>query len=303
MRAAAPDVGTDAQRESGKQLYLKYCSQCHGENGDGEGYATPHLRPRPRNFTTGKFKVRTTPNGALPTHQDLVNIIRRGMPYTSMPAWPDLTDQEVSDLAYFITTFSPDFSKPENVPQPVPLPSAPNATNESIELGKKLYEETGCVKCHGTLGRGDGPSAPTLKDDWGYPIRAADLAQSWTFRGGSSREDIFRTMSTGFNGTPMPSFLDALTPEQRWAITDFIVSLSGSNGPGYSNLVVAKHVAGSDRSGEGGRELRLRSRRPAFRSSGRSWSRDARSIRPRPASPFRRFTMPTPSPSSFDGTT
>ena len=84
------------------------------------------------------------------------------MPYTSMPAWPSLSDQEVSDLAYFLTTFSPDFAKPENVPQPVALPSAPKATKESIELGKKLYEETGCVKCHGTLGRGDGPSAPTL---------------------------------------------------------------------------------------------------------------------------------------------
>ena len=259
--------------------------------------------PRPRNFTTGKFKVRTTPNGALPTHQDLVNIIRRGMPYTSMPAWPTLSDQEVSDLAYFITTFSPDFSNPENVPQPVPLPSAPNATNESIALGKKLYEETGCVKCHGTLGRGDGPSAPTLKDDWGHPIRAADLAQNWTFRGGSSREDIFRTMSTGFNGTPMPSFLEALKPEQRWAITDFIVSLSGSNGPGYTNLVVAKHVQDPIDLAKGSRELRLRSVWPAFRSSGRSWSPDARSIRPRPASPFRRSTTRSRSPSSFDGTT
>ena len=96
-RAAAQDVGTEAQRESGKRLYLKYCSQCHGEKGDGEGYAAPHLRPRPRNFTTGKFKVRTTPNGALPTHQDLVNVIRRGMPYTSMPAWPSLSDQEVTE--------------------------------------------------------------------------------------------------------------------------------------------------------------------------------------------------------------
>ena len=242
-RAQAPDIGTDAQRESGKNLYLKFCSQCHGEKGDGDGYASPHLRPRPRDFTTGKFKIRTTPNGALPTHQDIVNVIRRGMPYTSMPAWPTLSDQQVSDLAYFLTTFSPEFSNPANVPKPVSLPSPPNATNESIETGKKLYVETGCVKCHGTLGRGDGPSAPTLKDDWGYPIRPADLAQSWTFRGGSSREDIFRTMSTGFNGTPMPGFQDdALAPEQRWAITDFIVSLSGDKGPGYSNLVVAKHV-------------------------------------------------------------
>jgi mono/diheme cytochrome c family protein len=245
VRAAAQEVGTEAQRESGKNLYIKYCSQCHGEKGDGEGYAAPHLRPRPRNFTMGKFKVRTTPTGALPTHQDLVNIIRRGMPYTSMPAWPNLADQEVSDLAHFITTFSPDFSNPENVPKPIPLPSAPKATKESIELGKKLFEDNGCIKCHGSLGRGDGPSAPTLVDDWGHPIRPADIAQSWTFRGGSSREDIFRSMSTGLNGTPMPSFLEALTPEQRWAITDFIFSLSGSNGPGYSNLVVAKHVQDS----------------------------------------------------------
>jgi mono/diheme cytochrome c family protein len=242
VEAQGPDLGTEAQRESGKTLYLKYCSQCHGEKGDGEGYATPHLSPKPRNFTTGKFKVRTTPNGTLPTHQDLVNIIKRGMPYTSMPAWPNLSDQDVSNLAYFIKTFSPDFSNAENVPQPVALPSAPRATDESIALGKKLYEETGCVKCHGMLGRGDGPSAPTLTDDYGIPIRAADLTQSWTFRGGSSRDDIFRTMSTGFNGTPMPSFADSLQPEQRWAITDFIASLSASDGPGYSNLVVAKHV-------------------------------------------------------------
>ena len=164
------------------------------------------------------------------------------MPYTSMPAWPTLSDQDVSNLAYFITTFSPEFSKPEAAPKPLDLPSAPGATKESAEIGKKLYEETGCVKCHGTLGRGDGPSAPTLKDDWGHPIHAADLTQRWTLRGGPTRADIFRTMSTGFNGTPMPSFVDALKPEQRWAITDYIASLSEAEEPGYSNLVVAKHV-------------------------------------------------------------
>src|SRR5262249_8513815 len=139
-------------------------------------------------------KIRTTPNGALPTHQDLVNVIRRGMPYTSMPAWPNFSDGEVSDLAYFLTTFSAEFSNAENVPKPISLPSSPKSSKESIEAGKKLFVDTGCVKCHGTLGRGDGQSAPTLADDWGYPIRAADLAQPWTFRGGSSREDIFRTM-------------------------------------------------------------------------------------------------------------
>jgi len=245
VRAQGPDVGTEAQRESGKALYLKFCAQCHGEKGDGDGYATPHLNPKPRNFTSGKYKVRTTPTGALPTHQDLVNIIKRGMPYTSMPAWPSLSDQDVSNLAYFIKTFSDDFAKAERVPQPISFPSAPGVTKESIELGKKLYVETGCVKCHGTLGRGDGPSAPTLVDDLGQPIRPADLTARWTFRGGPSREDIYRTMSTGFNGTPMPGFGDdALKPDQKWAITDFVASLSGDVA-GYSNLVVAKQVLDS----------------------------------------------------------
>src|SRR5690606_22669544 len=115
-------------------------------------------------------------------HQDLVAIIRRGMPYTSMPAWPAFSDAQVSDLAYFIKTFSPDFANAEYVPTPLSLPDAPGMTDESIALGRQLYEDNGCIRCHGTLGRGDGPSAPTLVDDSGYWIRAADLTQSWTFR-------------------------------------------------------------------------------------------------------------------------
>ena len=46
LRAQGPDLGTDAQRASGKQLYAKYCAQCHGEKGDGEGYATPAPLPQ-----------------------------------------------------------------------------------------------------------------------------------------------------------------------------------------------------------------------------------------------------------------
>ena len=49
-------------------------------------------------------------------------------------------------------------------------------------------------------------------------------------------------MSTGFNGTPMPAFVDGLSPEQRWAVTDYIASLSGGDGPGYTNLIVARYV-------------------------------------------------------------
>ncbi|HZN54582.1 MAG TPA: c-type cytochrome [Candidatus Polarisedimenticolaceae bacterium] len=240
--AAAPDLGTEAQRKSGQTLYGRYCSQCHGDQGDGNGYAAPHLKPKPRNFTSGKFKIRTTPSGALPTTDDLKRVIKLGMPYSSMPAWPNLTDDQIRDLAYYVKTFSADFANAELNVAPVELPKPPSYTKESAAAGRKVYEETGCIKCHGDLGRGDGPSARTLADDFGNPLKPADFSQRWTFRGGPAREDIFRTMTTGLNGTPMPAFGDALTAEQRWAITDYMYSLGDGDAPGYATLIHAHHV-------------------------------------------------------------
>jgi mono/diheme cytochrome c family protein len=225
---------------AGKELYLRNCEQCHGEKGDGNGVAAPHLQPRPRDFTSGKFKIRTTPSGKLPTDADLHHIIRVGMPYTSMPAWPNLTDAEIDDLVAYVKSFSPDFAKPDNQAQPVDMPKPPALSAESVERGKASYAELGCAGCHGELGRTDGTTAPTLKDDWGHSIRPADLSRPWTFRGGGRREDIFRTVTTGLNGTPMPAFGEALTPEQRWDLTDFIHSLGGSESPNYAALLTAK---------------------------------------------------------------
>jgi len=242
LAAGSPDLGSDADRAAGKTIYDKYCSQCHGDTGDGNGPAAVHLMPRPRNFTTGKYKIRTTPNGTLPTTADLIHIIKTGMPYSSMPAWPEFTDDQLEHLAYYVKSFSADFANAEFNAAPLEFPKAPKYTKESAEAGRKVYEETGCIKCHGDLGRGDGPSARTLVDDLGFPIRPADFTQRWTFRGGPTREDIFRTMTTGLNGTPMPAFGDALTPEQRWAITDYMYSLGESDHAPYSMLILAKHV-------------------------------------------------------------
>jgi mono/diheme cytochrome c family protein len=241
--AAAPvDVGSDAQRAAGKKLYDVNCAQCHGDKGDGQGIAYPFLLPKPRDFTSGKFKIRTTPSGSLPTTDDLKNIIRKGMPYTAMPAWPQFTDQQLTELVYHVKSFNADFAKAERQPEPIKIPSAPSASKDSIEKGQKLYADLGCARCHGERGRTDGISAPTLKDDWGNPIRPADLTRRWTFRGGPERQDIFRAFSTGLNGTPMPSFVDALSEEQRWDLANFVHSLSPSDAPNYATVVTAKKI-------------------------------------------------------------
>lgn len=236
---AAPAAAQTAAPNAppGGQLYQKLCSQCHGETGDGKGVAASRLVPKPRDFTAGKFKIRHTPSGALPTDDDLRDVIREGMPYTSMPAWRHLSDAQINELVTAVKSFSPDFANPEKKPAPISIPEAPAFSEESAKKGQEVYVSIGCGACHGEIGRGDGTSAPALTDDWGNPLRPADLTKRWTYRGGPTREDIYRTFTTGMNGTPMPSFAESLTDEQRWQLVDYIVSLDGRETPDYAELI------------------------------------------------------------------
>lgn len=236
-----PDLGTEAQRAAGKELYEKNCAQCHGDTGDGAGVAAPYLLPRPRDFTSGLFKFRTTTSGDLPTDEDLKRSIRYGMPYTSMPAWPTLSEAQIQNLVYYIKTFNDDFAGPYGLVEPIEIPDPPRFSEESARRGRDVYVENECSKCHGELGRGDGPSAPTLEDQWGDPIRAADLTKRWTFRNGTTRRDIYRTFTTGLDGTPMPAF--EIPPEDRWALVDYIYSLSRDD-PEYGTVVRSKAIFG-----------------------------------------------------------
>ena len=242
-RARQPDLGTEAQRAAGKVLYEQKCAQCHGMQGDGLGYATPFLRPEPRNFTSGTFKFRTTVSGELPTDDDLHRSIREGMPYTSMPAWKGvLSTSDIDNLVYYLKTFSSDFAGPFGVPERVTIPDAPSYDPDNLTRGRQLFEENQCTDCHGALGRGSGKSAPTLEDDWGRPIRPADLTKRWTFRNGHTRQDIYRTFMTGLSGSPMPSY-DNIEEPDRWALVDYIWSLSRDD-PEYATAVFSQPVAG-----------------------------------------------------------
>ncbi len=70
----------------GKQVYQTRCFICHGRAGDGQGSASQLMRTKPRNFTLGEFKLRTTPWGALPTDDDLFRTVSLGFPQYGMPS-------------------------------------------------------------------------------------------------------------------------------------------------------------------------------------------------------------------------
>ena len=230
-----------ADLEAGRALYQEKCSQCHGFEGEGDGVAADALNPRPRDFTSGSFKIRTTPSGELPTDEDLDSIIRLGMPYTAMPAWDFLGDDEVANLVAYLQTFNEDFADPEMRVDPIEIPPPPPLTEESVAKGRQVFLDNKCQDCHGNHGRGDGESAPTLKTDAGTPMRPADMTKRWTFRGGSRRSDIYRTFTTGLDGTPMPSYADSIAEEERWQLVDYVYSLSDDE-PGYGSVVVANLV-------------------------------------------------------------
>ena len=239
---AQSDMGNDQQRARGQELYDKYCAQCHNENGDGLGYAWHRVRPEPRDFISGSYKFRTTPSGMMPTDADLYRTIKEGLPYTSMPGWPQFNDTDIQNIIYHLKTFSEDFRNPDKTASPINIPEPPEMTEESVARGTAVFEDQGCPACHGNLGRGDGPSVRTLVNDAGFPLRSADMTQRWTFRGGPTRKDIFKTFSTGLNGTPMPSYADSLAVEDRWDLVNYIYSLGDGDDPNYEDLLIVKYV-------------------------------------------------------------
>jgi len=247
LTACPPDRLTAQDLERGKALYDKWCAGCHGETGAGDGEGAAFMLPRPRDFTRAVYQIRTTASGELPTDDDLRRVIDQGMPGTAMPGWREkLPAGDRNAVLAHIKTFSRFFQR--GAPEPLDLGSAPGGGDAAVAEGRQVFEKLECFKCHGPTGRGDGTSAPTLTDDWDHPIRAADLTRAWRFNGGASVEQIYARLRTGLDGTPMPSFSDAiasnvLTEEQLWRVAQYVRSLSPEREPEVREVIRAALAA------------------------------------------------------------
>jgi mono/diheme cytochrome c family protein len=209
----------------GERIFRGACVGCHGEKGDGEGREGKFLPIPPRDFVTAQFLCRHTPSGSLPRDEDLFRSIRRGFKsQVGMPSFRFLSDREVWAVISFVKTLSTRW-KEQEVPPAVVIPTAPPFSTDAARRGAALYVKIGCVKCHGDAGRGDGKSAGQLTYDNEKPIRPADLSRPLDFKCGQRPGDVFRTLLNGMDGTPMPSFTDGISDEQRWDLVMFVVSL------------------------------------------------------------------------------
>jgi mono/diheme cytochrome c family protein len=238
--AGAPDAVKKDLLEKGKKVYFKRCVWCHGVEGGGDGPSADRLFTRPRNFIQGTFKIRTTDSGELPMEADLIKTVKNGLPGSAMPAWGEfLSEDEIVSVVNFVKTKvqDRDFNDTEDEevniqdfgtnPWGTTGPYHLGVPQADIDAGKEIFMKNKCFECHGGEGRGDGN--PTMKDDWGFPIVAADWQQCWNFRGSRRNAydpfNVVRTISTGLNGTPMPNFKDQIKVEDRWKIAAFVNSL------------------------------------------------------------------------------
>lgn len=135
------------------------------------------------------------------------------------------------------------------------------SSDESILRGRTLFlgqttEKLECAGCHGPKADGTGLSWIDLKtynqyvfygegtdaerfaelkavaekaqkkwsDNWGNPLRPANLNRG-DYKGGRRPLDIYWRIAKGINGTPMPSHLQTLKPEQIWDLVNFVLAL------------------------------------------------------------------------------
>jgi cytochrome c oxidase cbb3-type subunit 2 len=227
-------LGAGAEADDGRVLYDRYCAGCHGAAGDGHGPAAAMLVTKPRDFTKGLFKFRSTPAGTLPTDADLLRSITRGVNRTSMPEWRLLPETERWALVEVVKSFVPDWDK-RGAGVAIALPPAPAdlASAERLARGRSVYQSLECGTCHGAEGRGDGPSAAGLPPDaWGNPQKPFNFTRG-KLKSGGKPEDVYRTFMTGLNGTAMPSYYDIFAAPDgeyiregdAWNLVAYVLSL------------------------------------------------------------------------------
>ncbi|MDA0667956.1 MAG: cytochrome c [Planctomycetota bacterium] len=110
--------------------------------------------------------------------------------------------------------FSCGDQEPTPVVEEVATSSPAEAVTFATDSGKEVYT-THCAVCHGE--KGDGIGLVTLD----RPARSF-LQGGFSF--GNTPEAIYRTISNGIGGTPMPGFSAALSEKERRAVTEYVIA-------------------------------------------------------------------------------
>ncbi len=264
---AAARTQPDPLLARGRELFTKQCAICHGEFGDGQGKFAYLMNPRPRNFQKGDFKLATSQN-QIPTEDDLLRTISRGMPGSAMPPWGHLPRSDLRVLARHVRSIhvdatrarlnemiaegrissgnmSTELAKRTQPGPPVLVPPEPPFEDLHWYRGRRIYLEA-CAPCHGADGH---PVPEAVKSDSeGYPVPPRSFVNG-IFKGGSKGHQLYVRIVKGLKGTPMPAYEGAYTDEEVWDLIHYVQSLARKGAQERAQLkqgtFVASRVQGS----------------------------------------------------------
>jgi DMSO reductase family type II enzyme heme b subunit len=227
-------------------LYTNHCAQCHGDEGDGNGPAARFLYPKPRNFRLAQFRLVTTTN-RVPSDNDLLQAITRGMPGSAMFPFSHLPEADRQTLVAYVRhltrtglearlrqaakdageevdadQLAQDIDRLAKSGTALALPAdLPASDAISINRGQALYKAQ-CATCHGETGKGDG--VKEQRDEDGTPTRPRDFTRG-IFKGGRDRLQLYARIAIGMPGTPMPSS-PHLKPAEIGDMVNYIETMS-----------------------------------------------------------------------------
>jgi mono/diheme cytochrome c family protein len=200
---------------TGFPLYVSQCARCHGleGRGDGPGAGSPTFAQPPRDLVAGRYRFVSTTN-LVASDGDLTRTIRNGLVPAGMPAFGELSDEQVVSLVAVLSHLWKD--RP-SVGETVVVPAAPAAAN--VEAGKALYAAM-CAVCHGDSGQGDGPGSAAIVDWKGHFVPARDLTTG-ELKAGRSPEQLYLRIKVGVPGL-MPPMGAGLSPAQIWSLVRYL---------------------------------------------------------------------------------
>ncbi|MEW5869778.1 MAG: c-type cytochrome [Chloroflexota bacterium] len=183
----------------GEAIYAEKCAACHGELGLGDGEQGSQL-PNPVPAIGSPQVARQ----AAPS--DWFQIVSQGNLERFMPPFPSLTDRQRWDVVAYVLSLS--------------------ATLD-MSQSAEVYQAN-CAGCHGEAGKGDGPAAA------GLSATPVDFTNQ-EYMAGKSAQALYQAISSGA-GQAMPAFEGSLDEAQRWAVTDYLRSLTFASAAAQAGL-------------------------------------------------------------------
>jgi len=176
---------------NGKVVYEDNCASCHGYSGLGDGERAADFPISVPPISDPQFMRNAIP-------RDWYLLLEEGHLEKYMPPFSDLTDRQRWDVIAYVYQLA--------------------TTTEKAVVAEENYKNY-CIECHGDEGRGDGSRVDNLD------ISKMPDFHDQEFMSTISQSNIFQVISEGVSPY-MSGFEDEMSEDDRWAMADYIRSLS-----------------------------------------------------------------------------